>query len=139
VAEKVYTTPLPRKLGIKEGSRVALLGAPDDSERLLHPLPSGVRVADAVRASTDVIVLFATRLKDLAPRFARATRALEPHGGLWVCYPKRTSGVETDLTFGNVQGLGLDAGLVDNKSIAWDATWSAVRFVYRLADRPART
>lgn len=136
MAGKVYTTPLPGKLGIREGSRVALLGAPDDSKRLLQPLPSGVRVANAARASTDVIVLFATRLFDLARRFPRAKAVLDPGGGLWVCYPKRTSGVETDLTFGNVQALGLDAGLVDNKSIAWDDTWSAVRFVYRLADRP---
>jgi hypothetical protein len=136
VAEKVYTTPLPRKLGIEEGSRVALLGAPDGSERLLEPLPAGARVANAARTSTDVIVLFATRLKDLARRFPGAKRALRPDGGLWVCYPKRASGMETDLTFGDVQGLGLEADLVDNKSIAWDDTWSAVRFVYRLSDRP---
>lgn len=134
MAEKVYTTPLPTKLGIKEGSRVALLGAPEGSERLIEPHA----VANAARTSMDVIVLFATRLKDLTRRFPGAKRALDAAGGLWVCYPKGTSGVETDLTFGNVQGLGLEAGLVDNKSIAWDETWSAVRFVYRLADRPPR-
>jgi hypothetical protein len=138
VTEKVYTTPLPAKLGIKEGSRVAVVDAPEGAEGLLSPLPGGARLARTARGPLDVIVVFSTRLKHLRSRFARLAKALDPAGGLWVCYPKRTSGVQTDLTFENVQAHGLEAGLVDNKSIAWDETWSAVRFVYRLRDRPAR-
>lgn len=136
MAEKVYTTPLPAKLGIKPGSRVALLDAPPGAERLLAPLPPGARLRAAARGSLDVIVLFATRARGLRARFPTAKAALDHSGGLWICYPKRFAGVETDLTFGNVQALGLESGLVDNKSIAWDDTWSAVRFVYRLVDRP---
>jgi hypothetical protein len=136
VAEKVYDTPLAQKLGIKEDARVALLGAPEDVGSRLGPLPPGVRLGTGARGPLDVIVLFVTRLKDLERRFPAAERALHSAGGLWICYPKRASGAATDLTFENVQGLGLGGGLVDNKSIAWDETWSAVRFVYRLADRP---
>jgi hypothetical protein len=136
VPEKVYDTPLARKLGIKEDARVALLGAPEDARLQLDPLPPGVALGTAPRGPLDVIVVFATRLNDLVRRFPAAKRALVAAGGLWVCYPKRASGLATDLTFENVQGLGLDTGLVDNKSIAWDETWSAVRFVYRLVDRP---
>lgn len=137
MAEKVYDTPLARKLGIKEDARVALLGAPEDAGSRLGPLPPRVRLGTGARGPLDVIVLFVTRLKDLVRRFPAAKRALDAAGGLWVCYPKRASGVATDLAFQNVQRLGLAAGLVDNKSIAWDETWSAVRFVYRLVDRPA--
>jgi hypothetical protein len=136
VAERVYTTPLCGKLGIRAGSRVAILGAPPGAEARLEPIPSGVRVTRAARPVQDVVVVFATRLKDLARRFPAAKRALGSAGGIWVCYPKRSSNVDTDLTFDVVQRLGLGAGLVDNKSIAWDETWSAVRFVYRLVDRP---
>jgi hypothetical protein len=138
VTEKVYTTPLPAKLGVKPGSRVALLGAPPGAERLLEPLPPVERVGTAARGPLDVIVLFATRLKDLERRFPAAKRALDRAGGLWACYPKKAAKVDTDLTFQNVQAVGLGAGLVDNKSIAWDETWSAVRFVYRLKDRATR-
>ena len=63
-------------------------------------------------------------------------RALEPDGGLWIAWPKKTSGVATDLVFEAVQRIGLDAGLVDNKVCAIDDTWSGLRFVHRLADRP---
>ncbi|MCA1727337.1 MAG: DUF3052 domain-containing protein [Actinobacteria bacterium] len=138
MTEKVYTTPLPAKLGIKEGSRAALVDAPEDAEGLLSPLPKDVRLMRTARGPLDVIVVFSNRLKHLRSRFAKLAAALDPAGGLWVCYPKKSSGVQTDLTFQNVQAHGLEAGLVDNKSIAWDETWSAVRFVYRLEDRPAR-
>jgi hypothetical protein len=138
MTEKVYTTPLPAKLGIKEGSRVALVDAPEGAARLLEPLPPGARTTPATRGPLDVVVVFSTRLKHLEGRFAKLAKALEPAGGLWVCYPKKTAKLDTDLTFENVQRHGLDAGLVDNKSIAWDETWSAVRFVYRLKDRPPK-
>jgi hypothetical protein len=80
--------------------------------------------------------LFVTKLRDLQRRLPRAADKLDPAGGLWVAYPKRSSRIPTDLTFASVQSSGLDAGLVDNKSCAIDATWSGVRFVYRLVDRP---
>jgi hypothetical protein len=131
-------TPLPKKLGIKEGCRVALVRAPDGFERTLHPLPIGVRLRTQARGEQDVIVFFATRRNELDRRFAVFARALEPSGGLWIAWPKRTAGVATDLTEGVVREIGLTHGLVDNKVCAVDEIWSGLRFVYRVADRAGR-
>ena len=131
-------TPLPKKLGITEGTRLALLAAPEGFARTLRPLPPGVEVRSQARGRLDVIVFFATRRRELERRFPAMVRALEPAGGLWVAWPKKASCVATDLTFEPVQEIGLDAGLVDNKVCAIDDTWSGLRFVYRVADRPSR-
>ena len=122
------STPLPKKLGIYEGSRVALRKAPDG-------LADRLGVVPRQRGELDVAVLFATRQAELTSAFAPLVRRLGPAGGLWVAWPKKASGVETDLTFDAVQKTGLDAGLVDNKSCAVDDTWQALRFVIRLRDR----
>jgi hypothetical protein len=128
-------TPLPRKLGIREGSRVAVLGAPDSFE--LGPLPAGVEVLARARGPLDVTLLFVTRRAELERRFPTLARALEPDGRLWVAWPKKASRLPTDLTFDVVQGVGLDAGLVDNKSASIDANYQGLQFVVRLRDRPA--
>ena len=128
-------TPLPKKLGIREGSRVAVVSAPDGFDDVLGALPTGAEVRTSARGRLDVVVFFVTRRAELARRFPSFVRALEPAGGLWVAWPKKTSGVATDLAFEAVQEVGLDAGLVDNKVCAIDATWSGLRFVRRLADR----
>ena len=139
VPEKDYSgTPLPKKLGVKEGSRVVLVGAPDGFSDLLVPWPREAKLLSRARRPLDVAVLFTTRRSDLAKRFPPLARALVPAGGLWVGWPKKTSGIETDLSFDDVQRLGLDAGLVDNKSAALDERWQAMRFVFRLKDRPKR-
>jgi hypothetical protein len=83
-----------------------------------------------------VVVFFTTSSADLARRFAKLKRTLGPADGLWIAWPKKASKLETDLDFGTVQRIGLDAGLVDNKSVAVDGDWQAVRFVYRLSERP---
>jgi hypothetical protein len=129
-------TPLHRKLGIREGSAVALLDAPEGFGELLEPLPGGVELRRAARGPVDVVVLFATSRARLARRFPAAKGAIGADGGIWVAWPKKTAGLATDLDFGFVQQVGLDAGLVDNKTAAIDATWTSVRFVVRLADRP---
>ena len=131
-------TPLVKKLGINDGATVALLAAPANFAQTLAPLPDGVEVREQARGKLDVIVFFATRERELARRFPVMARALQPAGGLWVAWPKKASCVATDLTFDPVQQTGLDCGLVDNKVCAIDETWSALRFVYRVADRPAR-
>jgi hypothetical protein len=131
-------TPLPKKLGISEGARLALLASPAGFARCLDPLPAGVEIRTQARGRLDVIVFFATRRRELAQRFPAMARALEPAGGLWVAWPKKASGVATDLTFEPVQEIGLDAGLVDNKVCAIDERWSGLRFVHRGADRPSR-
>jgi hypothetical protein len=127
--------PRARKLGIRPGARVAALGSPAEFADLLGSLPPGARLVARAGPRSDVIVLFGTRDADLGKRFRAALLALAVDGGLWLAYPKQTSGVATDLTFASVQQLGLDAGLVDNKSCAIDATWTALRFVVPLAKR----
>lgn len=128
-------TPLPRKLGIREGSRVLILGAPTGFA--LGAVPPGVELAHSVRgAPLDVVLLFVTRRTELERRFARLAAALDPAGRLWVAWPKRASPVRTDLAFETVQRIGLGAGLVDNKSASIDADFQGLQFVYRLKDRP---
>jgi len=88
------------------------------------------------KPGTEVVVLFTTSREELERRFDALKATLAPADGLWVAWPKKASKIETDLTFDEVQRIGLDAGLVDNKSAAVDDDWQAVRFVYRLRDRP---
>jgi hypothetical protein len=128
-------TPLPRKLGIKEGHRVALLRAPDGLHNSIRPLPDGVAVRDRARGPLDVIVFFVKHRAELERRFDALRRALDPAGGLWIAWPKKSSGVATDLDQSAVMEVGLAAGLVDNKVCAIDETWSGLRFVVRLKDR----
>lgn len=129
-------TPLAKKLGLKDGHRLALLGAPEGFLDALDP-PDLAGVAASLRgkAPLDVVLLFTTSAKDLARRFAPARDRIAKDGGLWVCWPKRASGVATDLTETEVRAHGLRAGLVDNKVCAVDDTWSGLRFVWRRADR----
>lgn len=131
-------TPLPKKLGIKDGARVALLNAPPGFARRLEPMPPGVSVSKTLAGATpfDVIVLFAANIKALNAGFTRAAAKLTPAGGLWVGWPKKSSGVRTDVTEPIVREVGLAAGLVDNKVCAIDETWSGLRFVVRVKDRP---
>ena len=89
------------------------------------------------KPGAEVVVLFTTRRDELERRFAALKATLAPADGLWIAWPKKASRIETDLDFDAVQQIGLDAGLVDNKSCAIDEDWQAVRFVYRLADRPS--
>ncbi len=131
-------TPLPRKLGIKPEARLGLIAAPDGFEDVLGELPPGVSVRRRLQGTFDVIVAFFEARSELERRLPACRNALTPAGGLWVAWPKRSSGVATDLGEGIVRELGLAAGLVDNKVCAIDATWSGLRFVYRLADRPVR-
>jgi hypothetical protein len=132
-------TPLPRKLGIKPGARVALLRAPEGFDATLGELPEGIAVAHRLGgARRDVLVAFFTERAQLSARLPALRDALATDGGLWIAWPKRASGVATDLDENRVRELGLEAGLVDNKVCAIDQTWSGLRFVFRLADRPGR-
>ncbi len=128
-------TPLARKLGIREGSTVFVVNAPDGFREALAPLPTGITLATRASKGTDVIVLFATRGSDLGRRFATLARCLTPDGRLWVAWPKKASGVSTDITFDDAQGVGLSVGLVDNKSASVTDVFQGLQFVYRLEDR----
>jgi hypothetical protein len=130
-------TPLPRKLGIKAGHRVLLDSAPAGFETdLLVPLPDDVVIhRRAGRAPYDVVVAFrsdtATYLRHLERDIARTTTA----GSLWIARPKKSSGVETDLTEDVARREALAAGVVDVKVCAIDETWSGMKLVRRLRDR----
>ncbi len=132
-------TPLARKLGIVEGSSVVLVRAPEAFEEVLDAPPGAAvsrRLPPAGRRAVDVAVLFTTSRADLDRRFPRVAAALRPAGGLWVAWPKRSSGVSTDLTESVVREVGLAHGMVDNKVCAVTEVWSGLRFVVRLENRP---
>jgi hypothetical protein len=129
-------TPLPRKLGIKPGHRLLLLGAPAGFEEdTLGPLPADVRVARRATGAADVIVAFHTNRAQLARRLPALRERMVPAAGLWIAWPKRAAKVPTDLTEDVVRELALEHALVDNKVCAIDATWSGLRLVIRLRDR----
>jgi len=130
-------TPLARKLGIKAEHRVGVLAAPDGFR--IDDLPSGVEVRTAARGPLDVIVSFHTQRADLVRRLPRLMRALHVDGGLWVAWPKRPSGVATDITEDVVRDVTLPEGLVDVKVCAIDETWSGLRLCLRRELRPGRT
>ncbi len=128
-------TPLVRKLGIKPGSRLGLLGAPSGFDTTLGELPQGVSVRRRARGPLDVIVAFHSRRSELEQRLPALSACLDPAGRLWIAWPKRASGVATDVSENVVRELGLAAGLVDNKVCAIDELWSGLRLVVRLRDR----
>jgi hypothetical protein len=131
-------TPLPRKLGIREGCRLLLAGAPAGFAAALGDLPAGVELVERAGGAIDVAILFAPDLATARRELDSLAAALQPAGGLWIAWPKRSSGVVSDLDENRIRELGLMAGLVDNKVCAIDSTWSALRFVWRLRDRPLR-
>ncbi|MCW2669074.1 MAG: hypothetical protein JWO27_971 [Frankiales bacterium] len=126
-------TPLPQKLGIKAGARVLLDGAPDGFD--LGPLPDGVTLSSRAASSYDLALVFVKDSGRLAKRWAAVHPRVTPAGRLWVAWPKRSSGVPTDLDEGVVREHGLTHGRVDVKVCAVDATWSGLAFVVRLQDR----
>jgi hypothetical protein len=127
-------TPLPAKLGIRPRGRVLLDGAPPGFH--LEPLPAGVALhRRAGRQPYDVVMLFAPDAARLCARWPALVPPLETAGRLWVCWPKKSSGVPTDLTENRIREYGLDRGLVDVKVCAVDTTWSGLAFVRRVRDR----
>jgi len=123
-------TPLPKKLGIKPGHRVLVLGAPDG-----FGLDVDVGVRTTARGKADVILSFHDSRAELARRMPKLRELMEPAAGLWIAWPKRSSGVRTDLTEDVVRELALANVLVDNKVCAIDEIWSGLRLVIRLRDR----
>ena len=129
-------TALPKKLGIKEGSRVAVVGAPDGFlETTLRPLPDAVELRSRARGPLDLIVFFTKRRAELERRFDTLVKALDRAGALWVAWPKGSSGVATDMTENTVRDVALPKGLVDTKVAAIDDTWSGLKHVIRLENR----
>ncbi len=121
-------TPLATKLGIKPGSALRLVGAPDDFSL---DLPDGVTVRRSGRYDADVVVLFTTSRADLISRIEALGKAIHPDRALWVAWPKKASGVPTDLTEDVLREVALPLGLVDNKVCAVTDVWSGLRLVWR--------
>ena len=128
-------TPLVQKLGIKPGARVIFLNPPPEFETTLGPLPEGTLKLRRLTAPVDTAIVFSDSRKELDRLFARASRALARNGSLWVGWPKRASGVQTDLTEDVVRSVGLPRGLVDVKVCAIDEIWSGLKFVIRKENR----
>lgn len=129
------STPLIKKLGIKEGSRIGLVKAPKEFESVLGNLPDRAAFVRRLTNSLDIILFFVLTRRELARDFSRLAKKLATNGMIWIAWPKKSSGVTTDLSFDSVQRIGLDAGLVDVKICAIDDTWSGLKFVFRLKDR----
>lgn len=126
-------TPLPKKLGIKDAHRVLALNAPASFVSELGPLPKGVvvRTKLAGSAAFDVILAFVKKRAEITT-FAKQVRPrMDPAAGFWICWPKKASGVATDVTENDIRELLLPTGLVDNKVCAVDETWSGLRLVIR--------
>ena len=128
-------TPLPAKLGLKSGMKLLALNAPANLDALLVDAPEVERLARA--GSFDCALAFAKTQSALAAIFARLEPKMPDHGMIWVAWPKKTSGVATDLTEDFVRRIGLAAHLVDVKVCAIDATWSGLKFVRRVRHRRA--
>ena len=129
-------TPLPKKLGVGEGAKVYVAAAPEGFDTILGALPTGVQRLRRPGSGMDVALLFVTEERDLRSRFAALAGGLDPAGRLWVAWPKKAAKLATDLDFDTVQRIGLDAGLVDNKSASITETFQGLQFVSRLKDRP---
>ncbi|MGH1491583.1 MAG: DUF3052 domain-containing protein [Acidimicrobiales bacterium] len=128
-------TPLSKKLGIKPGMVVAVINEPDGFRALLDPLPDDVTFRSALRGNIDLAIAFFTERSKLQVKLPALTKAIYPAGGLWLAWPKKTSGVETDISGNDIRELGLASGVVDIKVAAIDETWSGHRFAHRIKDR----
>ena len=124
-------TPLAKKLGIKEGSRIALVGAPKGYLSLLDPMPGGVRVAERVSSSTDIVHVFSTRRADLLKSLTSYRSKLGPTAAVWVSWPKKSAKIATEVTEDVIRELALPMGFVDVKVCAVDEVWSGLKLVLR--------
>ena len=129
-------TPLAKKLGIKDGFRASLLHVPDDVRSELRDAFAKCRIQALKSSDLDFIFLFAKSRAGMELELAASAEALAPAGMLWICWPKKTSGVATDITENIVRQSGLDAGLVDIKVCAVTEVWSGLKFVIPVKNRP---
>jgi len=124
-------TPLSKKLGIKAGSNLALVGAPKDYPQLIAPIPAGVKISGGLSPATDIVHVFSTRRADLE-RFLISFRSkVGPDATIWVSWPKRAAKVPTDITEDVIREVALPLGLVDVKVCAVTDVWSGLKLVVR--------
>ena len=128
-------TPLPRKLGIKEGSRLAVLHAPAHYRALVSPLPPGAKITARFDGETDLVHVFVWRKRDLARFLASAVEVMRGDAAIWVSWPKKAARITTDITEDTIRALALPLGLVDIKVCAVDESWSGLKLVIRKENR----
>jgi hypothetical protein len=128
-------TPLPQKLGLKPGQRIHFVNAPPEFAKLLGPLPNDVEVVERPKRPLDFVVIFVTSAVELTKKLPKLIPALAPAGMIWLSWPKKTSGVPTDLTENVIREIALAAGVVDVKVCAISEIWSGLKLVIRLKDR----
>jgi len=124
-------TPLPTKLGIKERFEVVLVGAPEGYRALLQPIPAQVHFAAEPSRSTNIVQVFVTKRAELARVLAKYRKQLSPHAVIWISWPKKASGVASELTEDSVRELALPLGFVDVKVCAVNEVWSGLKLVVR--------
>ncbi len=128
-------TPLPKKLGIKENSDIVLINPPSNYKKTLRNLPEGVKINTKPSGNLDFIQFFTKEISELDSKFSDLKKYLNPDGILWISWPKKSSGVLTDLDENKIREIGLENGMVDVKVCAIDEIWSGLKFVFRLKDR----
>jgi hypothetical protein len=128
-------TPLPQKLGIKEGFTLCVRGAPKKYADIVAPLPKGVKMASKVTAAVDLVHIFSKQGAKLDKELAAARKSLRDDAMIWVSWPKKSSGVATDIVEDSVREIAFPLGLVDVKVCAGDETWSGLKLVVRVANR----
>jgi hypothetical protein len=121
--------PLSQKLGLKPGFRIFVDGAPSDYRGIVGEWPDGAKLVAQLRPPLDMVHLFASQAKGLATKLSRCRDAIAPDGMIWVSWPKKSSGVATDLGDVVVRDIALPLGLVDIKVCAIDEVWSGLKFV----------
>ena len=131
-------TPLVQKLGIKPGFRIFVVGAPACYDDVIGPLPADATLAPRLKAPLDMVHVFATKAAALRGKLPSCRQAIAPDGMVWVSWPKKSSGVVTDVTEGVVRNTALSLGLVDIKVCAIDDTWSGLKLVIPRDQRATR-
>jgi hypothetical protein len=128
-------TPLPQKLGIKPGTIVVAIDPPDHYRKLLEPIPSGVNFATRAVGKTDFIHVFVTTRRSLQEQLSILRKKIADHATLWVSWPKKSSGMATDVTEDVIRAVALPLGFVDVKVCAVDETWSGLKLMIRKENR----
>jgi hypothetical protein len=128
-------TPLPKKLGIKPGFKIALPSIPPDVRKEIQTALANCKIARTRKSPVDLVLHFVTTQKSLIASFPTWASRLTPAGMLWIAWPKKSSGMPTDLDENEIRKVGLAAGLVDVKVCAINEIWSGLKFVRRLGDR----
>lgn len=124
-------TPLAKKLGIKEGCRVRVTGAPSDYRTLLEPIPNDAHISNRITKGIDIWHFFTASASELKRALPRMMKAIHPNGMIWISWPKKSSGVPSTVTEDTIRDLALPLGLVDIKVCAVDETWSGLKLVVR--------